>query len=233
MQARFVSTGVRLDYTPSADVSAGDVILVGSQLGVASTDIPSGSLGTLITEGLMDVVKINEQQTAGSVVYWDADGNPYGGVAGTGGLTTTSSGNTPFGIVQATAGATAQTVRVHKLETLAATITVHETLSTVITDPGASGAIPVTGSGHVDLVTATAETRTIAAPTFKGQQLLVSLKTDGGDCTITVATTVNQTGNNTIVLGDAGDCISLVAKTSGANIRWSVVHNDGCALSTV
>ena len=102
-----------------------------------------------------------------------------------------------------------------------------------IADPGNAGAIPVTASGYVDIVTAAAETRTIAAPTFKGQQLLLSMKTDGGDCTITVATTVNQTGNNTIKLDDAGDAVLLVAKTNGANIRWSVAMNDGAALSTV
>jgi len=32
---------------------------------------------------------------------------------------------------------------------------------------------------------------------------------------------------------DAGDAVLLVAKTNGANIRWSVVSNDGAALSTV
>ena len=102
-----------------------------------------------------------------------------------------------------------------------------------ITDPGNAGAIPVTQSGYCDIVTAGAETRTLAAPTFKGQTMLISLKTDGGDCVIAVATLVNQTGNNRITLGDAGDAISLIAKSSGATILWSVVHNDGCALSTV
>jgi hypothetical protein len=102
-----------------------------------------------------------------------------------------------------------------------------------IADPGNAGAIPVTASGHVDIVTAAAETRTLAAPSFVGQELLVSMKTDGGDCVIAVATTINQTGNNRITLNDAGDAILLAAKANGSNIRWSVVSNDGCALSTV
>jgi hypothetical protein len=59
------------------------------------------------------------------------------------------------------------------------------------------------------------------------------MKTDGGDCVITCATTVNQTGNNTITLNDAGDAVLLVGKVNGANKRWSVVSNDGAALSTV
>jgi hypothetical protein len=85
----------------------------------------------------------------------------------------------------------------------------------------------------VDIVTTAAQTRTLAAPTYAGQMLLVSMKTDGGDCVITCATTVNQTGNNTITFNDAGDSVLLVAKTNGANIRWSVVSNDGAALTTV
>jgi hypothetical protein len=91
----------------------------------------------------------------------------------------------------------------------------------------------VNGYGHCDIVTAGAETRTLAAPTYLGQLLLVSLKTDSGNCVITCATTVNQAGNNTITLDDAGDAVLLVAKANGANKRWPVVANDGCTLSTV
>ena len=126
-----------------------------------------------------------------------------------------------------------ETVRVLWSGPVTVTNTVHNALTAEITDPGNAGAIPITDSGHVDLVTAAAETRTLAAPTYVGQLLLLSLKTDGGDCVVTCATTVNQTENNTITLGDAGDAILLVAKANGANKRWSVVSNDGCALSTV
>lgn len=106
-------------------------------------------------------------------------------------------------------------------------------LETLIADPGASGAIPVTKSGHVELVSAAAETRTLAAPSFNGQQLLISLKTDGGDVVLTVATTVNQSANNTVTFNDAGDAVLLVAKQNGSNLRWAVQMNDGAALSTV
>jgi hypothetical protein len=83
----------------------------------------------------------------------------------------------------------------------------------------------------VDIVTTGAQTRTLAAPTAVGQLLEISLKTDGGDCVITCATTINQTGNTTITLNDAGDAVLLMAKANGANIRWSVVSNDGAALA--
>jgi hypothetical protein len=106
-------------------------------------------------------------------------------------------------------------------------------LESLIADPGNAGAIPVTRSGHVEIVTAGAETRTLAAPSFNGQLLLISMKTDGGDAVLTCATTLNQTANNTLTFNDAGDAVLLVAKQNGANLRWSVVSNDGAALSTV
>lgn len=102
-----------------------------------------------------------------------------------------------------------------------------------ITDPGDAGAIPVTSSGSVMLTTAGAETRTLAIPTFVGQYLNIGLDTDGGDCVITVAQPVNQTGNNTLTGADAGDQISLIAITVGGAFRWRVVCNDGWGLTTV
>jgi predicted RecA/RadA family phage recombinase len=232
-QAQFVQEGASIDYTPSSAVVAGQVVVQGSMIGVAKTPIAANALGALGVKGIFDVVKANEQQALGAALYWDADGNPYGGTAGTGCATTTSSGNTFIGFAQVLAGATDETVRVLWSGPVTVTNTVHNALTAEIADPGAAGAIPVADSGHVDLVTAAAETRTLAAPTYVGQLLLISLKTDGGDCVITCATTVNQTGNNTITLGDAGDAILLVAKANGSNKRWSVVSNDGCTLATV
>lgn len=102
-----------------------------------------------------------------------------------------------------------------------------------IADPGASGAIPVTKSGSVAITTAGAETRTIAIPGVAGITIAISLNVDGGDCVITAAAAVNQAGNNTITMGDAGDTIVLTAVLVGAALRWRVLVNDGCALTTV
>lgn len=102
-----------------------------------------------------------------------------------------------------------------------------------IADPGDGGAISVDAPGFVNLVTGGAETRTVAAPSFQGQELQLDFQTDGGDCVITIATAVNQTGNNTLTFADAGDQIVLRAGRSGSNLRWRVIANDGVALSTV
>jgi len=221
--AQFVHDGKSIDYTPGSDVAAGDVVVQEDLVGVAKTPIAASALGALAVTGVFDFPKtagVGEAIAAGIVVYWDATAEV---------ATAVSTGNKQLGKTIKAAADDDTTVRVR----LEGTSVASNPLTAVIADPGDAGAIPVTASGHVDLVTAGAETRTLAAPSFLGQQLLVSLKTDGGDCVITCATTVNQAGNNTITLDDAGDAILLVAKANGANVRWSVVSNDGCTLSTV
>jgi len=106
-------------------------------------------------------------------------------------------------------------------------------VSAAIADPGDAGAIPVTRSGNVAVTTAGAETRTLAIPTFADQTLTLSLDVDGGDAVVTVASAINQTGNNTITLNDAGDTVRLVGVQVAGALVWRVVVNDGAALSTV
>jgi len=232
-QATFIQEGVSIDYTPGSAVSGGQVVVQGSMIGAAKTPIAANALGALAVRGIFDVVKANEQQALGAALYWDADGNPYNGTAGTGCATTTSGGNTFIGFAQVAAGATDEVVRVLWSGPVAVANTVHNALTALIADPGNAGAIPVTDTGHCEIVTTGAETRTLAAPTYLGQMLLLSMKTDGGDAVIAVATGINQTGNNRITMNDAADSILLVAVASGTNIRWRVAYNDGCTLSTV
>jgi len=232
-QARFIQVGESIDYTPGSAVAAGQVVVQGSMIGVTKVPIEASRLGALAVKGVFDVVKANEQIALGAALYWDEDGNPYGGTAGTGCATTTSTDNTFIGFSMEAAEATDEKIRALWSGPVSVANTVHNALTADLTDPGDAGAIPVTDSGKCDIVTEGAETRTLAAPTYIGQLLLLSLKTDGGDCVITCATTVNQTGNNTITMDDAGDAILLVAKANGADKRWSVVSNDGCTLSTV
>ncbi|MCZ2341688.1 MAG: DUF2190 family protein [Bacteroidales bacterium] len=70
--AQFVQDGDFIDYTPAADVDAGDVILQGDLIGVAKRDIPAGVLGSLALVGVYDVAKVAATAiTAGAVAYWD------------------------------------------------------------------------------------------------------------------------------------------------------------------
>lgn len=102
-------------------------------------------------------------------------------------------------------------------------------------DPGNGGNIPSPGinGGVVGLKTAAAETRTLDAPERSGLIMTLALKTDGGDCVVTASSGVNQTGNNTLTLADAGDEITLRSVPLGSSFVWRVASNDGVALSTV
>jgi len=102
-----------------------------------------------------------------------------------------------------------------------------------IADPGNAEAIPVVKSGWVPLVTAGAETRTLAAPSLVGQELTLYCKTFVGNCVVTCATTVNEAGNNTITFSATGQACCLYAVEEGSNLRWRLASVDGATLSTV
>ena len=101
----------------------------------------------------------------------------------------------------------------------------------LIADPGASGAIPVTASGHCALTSAGVETRTLAAPTFIGQRLSLTCDVDGGSIAVTSAVAINQAGNTHMALNDVADMIVLECMQVGGTRVWRVVANDGVALT--
>jgi len=72
--AVMVHEGATIDYTPSAAVSAGDVIVQGELVGVATRDIAANEKGALAVVGVFDFPKATGGSTAipvGSDVYWD------------------------------------------------------------------------------------------------------------------------------------------------------------------
>ena len=96
----------------------------------------------------------------------------------------------------------------------------------IIADPGDGNAISNNQTGTVPLVTAGAETRTLAAPTRAGIELLLYFQTDGGDCVITVAGGVNYVGHNTLTLSVATTSVKLSSMYNGTSYRWQIVWND-------
>jgi len=80
-----------------SDVVSGQVVVVGTILGVAAGDIANTATGELLVEEVHALPKAAEEISQGAQLYWDADGNPVGGVTGSGALTATSSGNTAAG----------------------------------------------------------------------------------------------------------------------------------------
>ncbi len=100
-------------------------------------------------------------------------------------------------------------------------------------DPGASGSITATGNWTVvELVTAASEARSLKDPVKSGQVIILTLKTDGGDCAVTADTAINTTGNTVITFGDAGDTVVLTSIPNGTSgYKWIITANDTAALS--
>lgn len=226
-QATFVQEGALVDYTPGSAVSAGDVVVQGNMVGIANLDIEASKLGALAVAGVFDVVKEEVAVTAGADIWWRPAGDPYGGTADSGAASPVG-GSSYLGKAVQAAASTDATVRVRLQQESS-----QSPFEQVIADPGNAGAIPVTDSGTVPIVTAGAETRTLANPAKAGLMLCLAMKTDGGDGVVTVAAAINATGNNTITLNDAGDAIVLLSVPNGSGFRWIVLVNSGASLSTV
>ena len=112
-QAIRVAKGDYIDYTPGADVAAGAVVVLGNFVFVAERAIAANVLGALAVNGIYDIAKVDAlAMSVGDAVYWDADGDPKDGDAGTGALTKTANGNTFAGIVVMAALAGDATVRI-------------------------------------------------------------------------------------------------------------------------
>ncbi len=99
------------DYTPASDVYAGDVIIIDGGVYIAPVAISANVKGTLAREGGRWLgpngghgFEVNED------VYWDEDGNPVGGTAGTGAFSRVASGNKLAGKCTKAATATDATV---------------------------------------------------------------------------------------------------------------------------
>jgi len=73
--AQFIHNGNAIDYTPTADVPAGAVVVQGELVGVTKLDIPANTLGALAVVGVFDIAKATGTGTAitaGANCYWNA-----------------------------------------------------------------------------------------------------------------------------------------------------------------
>jgi len=101
----FVQEGEHITYTASADISSGDVVVVGARIGIASKDIASGATGALAVKKVFTLPKKSTDVIAqGALVYWDAD---------PGEITVTATDNTLAGYAHSAAGSGTTTVNVN------------------------------------------------------------------------------------------------------------------------
>lgn len=87
------NNGTQVKYTPVADVIAGQVVVVGGIPMIAPYAIAAGVEGVLEPDGGWDVPAATGAWTQGDAIYWDDNGDPITGDAGSGAFTTTASGN--------------------------------------------------------------------------------------------------------------------------------------------
>lgn len=85
-QAIFSAEGRAVDYTPSADVAAGDVVVQADLVGVARTPIAANAPGSLAIEGVFDFAKatgVSSGIAVGTKVYWDSTAKQATATVGT------------------------------------------------------------------------------------------------------------------------------------------------------
>ncbi|MBX3399539.1 MAG: DUF2190 family protein [Gemmataceae bacterium] len=103
-QAVFVHDGDAIDYTPVADVAAGDVVVQGDLIGVAKQPIAANTPGALAVGGVFDFAKLAALVVAvGTLIYWDDAANV---------ATNVSAGNKLLGKAVRASAAADTTVRV-------------------------------------------------------------------------------------------------------------------------
>ena len=79
MSTNYVNEGNVITYSNSGSaISAGDVVVVGQQIGIALVDIANGSTGSVAMEGVFTVAKVSGAVIAqGESVIWDASASAF------------------------------------------------------------------------------------------------------------------------------------------------------------
>ena len=72
MKAKYVQKGDAVDFIPTIDLDAGEIVRLGNLIGITRIPVKAGNLGTLALSGVFDVVKpIGITFPQGSNVFWD------------------------------------------------------------------------------------------------------------------------------------------------------------------
>jgi len=221
---KYRQLGDNLDHTPNSAVTAGDVVLIGSTVvTIAIEDIAASAKGAVSARGVWNVPKDNSDVSAGDALYWDANGDPYGGTSGTGAFTKTATSNVFGGIALEAAGATTGDVDMF-LRSIDGTT------------PGALGPVPVQtvavggtaiananavpGTGFT-LVTGADDTAAVKLPEAAAGKLCI-IKNAVANKILKVFPAVNDTINNTtansVYNQAAGTCLTYVAYNA---VDWS------------
>ncbi len=97
----FIQNGEVYNHVAAADISSGDVVVMGTVVGVAVTDIASDETGSVQAYGVFELPKVASALAQGAKVYWTGTN-----------VTATASGNTEMGVAFAAAASGDATVQV-------------------------------------------------------------------------------------------------------------------------
>lgn len=104
MTTKYVMSGDVIDYVAGSAITSGQVLLIGTRIGVALAAIASGATGAVRMLGIFTIAKLSTDVVAvGALLYWDNTNSR---------LTTTASGNTLAGYATAAAGNGVTTVEI-------------------------------------------------------------------------------------------------------------------------
>ena len=140
-QGTYIQEGVYVDYTPTGAVEAGKVVVQQNLVGIATEAIAAATLGALAVKGIFDVNQNAEIIVAGDAVYWDANGDSVGGIAGEGCATAIATGNTFIGFAQTLTAAIDEEVRI----ALSSAEVVSGGVATATSVTGTASTLPVAG----------------------------------------------------------------------------------------
>lgn len=107
-------------------------------------------------------------------------------------------------------------------------------LTNTFEDPGASGTLTPLTTGVCNFISAGAESRTLGAPSYAGQTVILSMQVDGGDITLGLPNHVAAAGaSDTATFDDEGDLLELIAVPLGVGgaLGWRVRSNTGVGLA--
>jgi predicted RecA/RadA family phage recombinase len=78
MSGNFKQPGKVIEYTATADISAGDVVKIKNILGVALNDIANGATGSVQLDGVFEVPKVSGAVIAqGDSLTWDVSAGAF------------------------------------------------------------------------------------------------------------------------------------------------------------
>ncbi len=88
--AHYVKKGFSIDYKNTGEtiIAAGDIVNLTTRIGVATSDIPIGAVGSVAVAGVFSIEKTEVAVAPGAALYYDA---------AAGKLTTTADKNVPAG----------------------------------------------------------------------------------------------------------------------------------------